>query len=255
MVGGVCYEQEERQMTDVATSVPARLRLTWSTFAHALGNVLIGIAIGIACYYVVTDVVAALRQRQLSEATPAGALSTNDPSAALEPEAPEAFDFSEWEAQDVAYWDGLAEGSVFGRLLVDRMELDAMVVKGHSRESLKKGPGWIDYTDVPGRTGNTGISGHRTTYGAPFRRLDELVPGDTIDLYSPFRRYRYEVVEVFAVRPDQVEVVETTVEPTLTLTACHPPFSAAQRLIARAKLVEVRRVRAIQDISTGKDPG
>ena len=65
-------------------------------------------------------------------------------------------------------------GGVFGRLVIERMELDTLVVKGHTRAVLKKGPGWIDYTDLPGPTGNAGISGHRTTYGAPFRRLDEL---------------------------------------------------------------------------------
>jgi len=90
--------------------------------------------------------------------------------------------------------------------------------------------------------GTCGISGHRTTYGAPFFRIDELTPGDIIDLYSPFRRYRYHVIESLVVTPDQIEVVAPTEEPLLTLTACHPPYSARYRLAVRARLVEVRRI-------------
>lgn len=240
-------------VSEIAYSTPTSRASARRTLAHALGNVFLGIAIGIACYYLVTDIVAAIRQRQLLDQAQVGALDAADPGAALDSEALEALDFADWEEQDVAYWTGLPEGGVFARLLIERMGLDTIVVKGHSRASLKLGPGWIDYTDLPGPTGNTGISGHRTTYGAPFRRLDQLMPGDTIDLYSPYRRYRYEVIRVFAVRPEQVEVVETTTEPMLTLTACHPPFSAAQRLIAQAKLIEVRRVRAMEGISSGED--
>lgn len=241
-------------MPEMMARLQGERRVAWRAFTRGLSNVFLGIAIGIASYYLITDAVAELRQRQLRESAQVGALSAADPSAGLDSEALESLDFADWETQDAAYWIGLDEGEVFGRLVIERMGLDAMVVKGTSRTSLKRGPGWIDYTDLPGPTGNTGVSGHRTTFGAPFRRLDQLMPGDTIDLYSPYRRYRYEVVRVFAVRPDQVEVVETTVEPQLTLTACHPPFSAAQRLIAQASLVEVRRVKAMEGIASGKDP-
>jgi sortase A len=131
---------------------------------------------------------------------------------------------------------------VFGRLIIERMELDAVVIKGHSPANLKKGPAWIDYTNLPAPTGNVGISGHRTTYGAPFYRLDELQPGDTIDLYSPYRLYRYVVAESFQVTPDRVDVVESTEQPRLTLTACDPPYSARYRLIVWSDLSEVRHL-------------
>jgi len=68
------------------------------------------------------------------------------------------------------------------------------------------------------------------------------VPGDTIDLYSPYRRYRYSVTGTVIVRPDQIEVVAPTEHPSLTLTACHPPYSARYRIAVQAELVEVRRV-------------
>lgn len=79
----------------------------------------------------------------------------------------------------------------------------------------------------------------------PFGRLDVLAAGDTIDLYSPYRRYRYEVVRTFVVTPDRVEVIAHTEEPMLTLTACHPPYSARQRLIVQARLVDVRRLDTV----------
>jgi sortase A len=125
------------------------------------------------------------------------------------------------------------------------MGLDAVVVRGTSPADLRRGPGWIDTTDLPGATGNVGISGHRTTYAHPFGNIQMLVVGDTIDLYSPYRRYRYEVVETLTVTPDRVDVVAHTDEPMLTLTACHPPLSAALRWVVRAKLVEATRLDAV----------
>lgn len=210
--------------------------------AHAAGNVLLGLALGIAVYYLVTDLLGAWRQGQLREELDSlGAVGSPAPDRLLAEESSDPFDLEGWE-QDEEYWLNLPRGDVFGRLLIPRMDLDTAVVKGHQRDVLKKGPGWIDYTDLPRDTGNCAISGHRTTYGAPFRRLDEMVEGDTIDFYSPFRRYRYEVFRSFSVTPDRVDVVATTPEPTLTLTACDPPYSAAYRLIVQAKLVEIRRI-------------
>ena len=97
---------------------------------------------------------------------------------------------------------------------------------------------------MPGPTGNCGISGHRTTYGAPFGRLAEIEAGDELVLYSPTRRYTYEAVEQRVVRPWELDVIATTEEPMLTLTACHPPYSAAYRLIVHALLVDVRKLES-----------
>lgn len=224
---------------DLSAPRPAFGRLV----ARALGNVLLGIALGIGVYYFATDAISWFQQRGLKEELATlGAIASPSPDRLFPPLAQDPFDFEEWETEDVAYWDALERGGVFGRLLIERMELDVVVVKGHQRDVLKRGPGWVDYTDYPGPTGNSGISGHRTTYGAPFGRLDELEPGDTIDLYSPFRRYRYEVRTKFRVTPDRVDVLDNTAEPQLTLTACDPPYSARLRLIVQADLVEVRRL-------------
>jgi sortase A len=220
---------------------------------HALGNVFIGIAIGLVSYYFVTDAVTAREQEALrTESADLGAVGSPSPDRLVveeEPE-PELTGWETWLEDDVAYWGGLENGGVFGRLVIEKMELDQVVVLGSGTEELKKGPGWIKYTNLPGETGNVGISGHRTTYGAPFRRLDELAPGDIIHFYSPYRRYTYEVAEVFTVTPDQVEVMRTTEDPRLTLSACHPPYSARYRLIVQAKLIEMQRLEQVSDSTT-----
>lgn len=202
--------------------------------SHAMGNVLLGVAIGLLGYYFATDLLARFEQRSLAEAVPVAA-------AAPATTTTKTFDFDGWEEEDLAYWKSLKEGQPFGRLISKRMGLNATVVKGTSRSDLMKGPGWITYTDLPGPTGNVGVSGHRTTFGAPFRRLDRLRKGDVVLFYSPYRVYTYKVKRVFAVTPDRVDVVESTQSPVLTMTACHPPYSARLRLIAQSDLVSVRR--------------
>jgi LPXTG-site transpeptidase (sortase) family protein len=206
---------------------------------HLLGNLLLGAALGLLVYVGVTDLVGAADQADLASAFDAV------PRASGEATASAVLDFSGWDAMDAAYWRALPDGSAFGRLVAPAMGLDVVAVRGTSPADLRRGPGWIATTDLPGATGNVGISGHRTTYAHPFGNIQALVAGDTIDLYSPYRRYRYEVVETLVVTPDKVEVVAHTQEPMLTLTACHPPFSAALRYVVRAKLVEAKRLDAI----------
>jgi LPXTG-site transpeptidase (sortase) family protein len=201
----------------------------------------LGIAVGILGYYGITDNVTRMEQRQLKASTPVALFE-----ATVRQDGP-TLDFEQWEQEDGAYWESLESGEAFARIVSPAMGLDALVVKGVARADLRKGPGWITYTDLPGPTGNVGISGHRTTYGAPFRRLDRLRSGDTIELFSPFRRYTYRVRKTFSVTPDKTEVVESTDDPTLTLTACHPPYSAALRLIVQADLIEVGRMSRQED--------
>ena len=213
--------------------------------ARALGNVLLGVALGIACYYLTTDLAAQLRQRELrEEVSGLGVLSSADPSGALaEPSA--LLDFEGWEELDVAYWNGLPEGGVLGRLVVESMGLDTLVVKGHSRAVLKKGPGWIDYTDLPGPTGNTGISGHRTTYGAPFSDIDLLEAGDRIAVETVLGIHLYEVVSTAVVEPDALWVTEQWDGAWLTLTTCHPEYRSIERFVVFAKLIDGPNYEAI----------
>ena len=119
-----------------------------------------------------------------------------------------------------------------------------VVVEGTSVEALKNGPGHIPGTALPGDLGNVVISGHRTTYGAPFARLDELTRGAQVVLETRDGWFTYSVEDKTIVSPSAVEVTlpvpgDPTAEPTqrlLTLTTCHPKYSARQRLIVRAEL-------------------
>ncbi len=119
-----------------------------------------------------------------------------------------------------------------------------VVVEGVSHADLKKGPGHYPGTALPGQLGNVVISGHRTTYGAPFNRLDELAPGDPIVLETRTGWFTYTVRGVFVVRPSAVGVTYAVpdhpgavpAERLLTLTTCNPKYSAKQRLIVRAVL-------------------
>lgn len=205
------------------------------------GNALLGVALGLLAYYALTAGTEWVQQRRLGEdATAAGVGSAADELLTV-PEG-DPLDFAGWAEEDRAYWAGLAAGGVFGRIVAPEMGLDHLLVKGVSPRDLRRGPGWIPYTDPPGPSGMVGVSGHRTTYGAPFRRLDRLEPGDHVDIYSPYRRYRYEVVEQLIVTPDRTDILESTREPMLTMTACHPPYSARYRIAVRSRLVEVRRL-------------
>ena len=215
---------------------------------RALGNVLIGIAVGLIAYYGVTDLEGRVSQRATAaELRDLGAIS--DPAPPIVESAP-VFDFEGWKTRDSAFWESADQGDVIGRLVIKEMGLDTAVLKGTDRETLKRGPGWIEKSDVPGETGNCAISGHRTTYHAPFRKLDSLEKGDRVELYTPYTRYVYRVARKFAVRPWRVDVISSTETPTLTLTACHPPYSARYRLIVQAELIEARPIKGAPTAAT-----
>ena len=119
-----------------------------------------------------------------------------------------------------------------------------VVVEGTSLEDLKSGPGHIRGTAQPGEVGNVVLSGHRTTYGAPFARLDELRPGDRVVLETRDRWFTYSVTGTQIVSPYAIEVTypvpgrrgATPTEQLLTLTTCHPRYSARQRMVVQATL-------------------
>lgn len=137
-----------------------------------------------------------------------------------------------------------APGEPVGIIEIPRLELTRVMVEGTSRADLKKGPGHYIGTPFPGQPGNVGIAGHRTTYGAPFNRIDELQPGDEIVLSTSQGSFTYEVIPApgstsqgwYTVSPNQVEVLDDMGDNRVTLTACHPKYSAKQRIIVQAVL-------------------
>lgn len=128
-------------------------------------------------------------------------------------------------------------GQAVALLQIPRIGLDKAVIEGVGVDDLKKGPGRYPETPLPGQPGNAAIAGHRTTYGAPFERLDELTSGDPIDVTTRQGRFRYQVTQSRVVGPQQREVLDPTPSPQLTLTTCHPRFSSSERLVITAALV------------------
>ena len=122
---------------------------------------------------------------------------------------------------------------------IPRIRLEKAVVEGTTVAALKKGPGHIIGTPLPGQPGNSAISGHRTTYGAPFARLDELRPGDEIVVTTRQGRFTYRMSASQVVKPTDNWVLDPTDDNRLTLTTCHPRYSAAQRLIITAMLEDI----------------
>ncbi len=129
-------------------------------------------------------------------------------------------------------------GKAIDHLVIPKLGVDKYVVEGVAEDDLVNGPGHYPQTVLPGQNGNSAIAGHRTTYGAPFFRLNELSPGDDIDITARGgQQFRYQVTASMVVSPNDVAVLDPTPDARLTLTTCNPRFSATSRLILVAKLV------------------
>jgi sortase A len=129
-----------------------------------------------------------------------------------------------------------AEGNAVAHVSIPAIGVDKIVVEGVTLEDLKRGPGHYPDTPFPGQPGNAAIAGHRTTYGAPFNRIDELEPGDEILVTTVQGSFRYEVSDQLIVSPSEVGVLDDFGDNRLTLTACHPKYSARQRIVVVAAL-------------------
>jgi sortase A len=128
------------------------------------------------------------------------------------------------------------EGDPVGRLRAAAIGLDAVVVHGIDGATLRKGPGHYPQTTLPGARGTVAIAGHRTTYGAPFRRLDELERGDRIELATPYGSFAYGVERTRVLAPSAQWVIRRVAYDRLVLTACHPLYSADRRIVVFARL-------------------
>jgi sortase A len=142
-----------------------------------------------------------------------------------------------WESGAPASSDGQPNiGEGIAVLQIPKIGVNSVVVEGIEVADLKKGPGHYPETALPGQRGNMVISGHRTTYGAPFYRLDELEAGDIITIFDATGPFQYRVAETKVVEPTQISVIAPSTDSRLTLTTCHPRFSARQRLVVVAML-------------------
>jgi sortase A len=139
------------------------------------------------------------------------------------------------------------EGDAVGRIRIPRAKANYVVVKGTTGPDLRKGPGLYEQTPFPGVPGTVAMAGHRTTYLAPFRRLDRLRPDDPITVEMPYATFTYRVERTRIVRPDALWVLRRVRHDRLVLSACHPLFSAAKRIVVFARLVRMTPARLAQE--------
>jgi len=131
-------------------------------------------------------------------------------------------------------------GDPVGRLKAPAIGLSTVVVQGTGGSELRAGPGHYPETSLPGQRGTVAIAGHRTTYGAPFRHVDDLERGDRIELAMPYGRFTYRVERTRIVPPTAVDAVGPVAYDRLVLTACHPLYSASERIVVSARLTRFR---------------
>jgi sortase A len=131
-------------------------------------------------------------------------------------------------------------GEALGRIEIPKLDVNYVFVQGSDPSSLKKGPGHYHGDSLlPGQGKTIGIAGHRTTYAAPFREIDELKAGDKVTLQMPYGRFTYEVTGHRIVPADYREAFRNVkgAGERLVLSACHPLYDASHRILVEAKLV------------------
>lgn len=126
-------------------------------------------------------------------------------------------------------------GDAIGRIELPEIGVDQVIVEGTDGGTLRKGPGHYPETPYPGISGTVAIAGHRTTYGAPFRDLDKLERGDRIVVEMPYGRFVYSMERSRIVDPTANWVTRRVRHDRLVLTACHPKYSAAERIVVFAR--------------------
>lgn len=139
-----------------------------------------------------------------------------------------------------------ARGTAFALLRIPAFGSDYVqpLLEGTDTQTLKSGVGHYAGTALPGEVGNVGLAGHRVTYGRPFFRIDELRAGDVVQIETQQALLEYTVRSSLIVAPDRIDVIAPVPESAgmdaqerlLTLTACHPKYSARQRYVVHAVL-------------------
>lgn len=144
-------------------------------------------------------------------------------------------------------------GRPIGKLAIPKIGVNVVILEGTGTQDLREGPGHWPETPFPGLGGNFVVSGHRTTYGAPFFRLDQLEIGDEIQLALPYMVARYRVWRVIIVYPDETATVRQRGVEEISLATCHPIYSAEQRLVVQALLVDYQVLQADRTQEVGSE--
>lgn len=149
---------------------------------------------------------------------------------------------AEWQRQtatvSVPGHADISAQQMLTRLVIPKIDMDAIVVEGASRRELSEGPGHMKQTAQPGETGNAVITAHRDTF---FRHIYELNKGDQIEVRRSGRTFTYAVTGKRIVKPEDVSVIKPTNDPQLTLITCYPTYyigPAPERLVVFSRLVQ-----------------
>ena len=160
--------------------------------------------------------------------------------------SPEEITIEEDSELDLTEFIWRPEGEAIAQLSIPALNLSKTVVAGVGVEALRKGPGHYSYTPLPGMPGNSALAGHRTTWGAPFGRINDLEPGDEINVQTIQGSFTYRVVEQiggkghFIISPYRLDVLEQDFDiypDRLTLISCHPKLTARNRIVVVAELI------------------
>jgi sortase A len=130
----------------------------------------------------------------------------------------------------------VSTGHALGRIRLPTLHRSYVIVQGTDPASLRKGPGHYPNTALPGEAGTVAVAGHRTTYLAPFKTINDLHAGDPVELEMPYGTFTYRVEDTRIVKPDALWVTKNVGYPRLVLSACHPLYSAAERIVVFARL-------------------
>jgi sortase A len=135
-------------------------------------------------------------------------------------------------------------GGAIGKIEIPRIGGSYNIIQGTDTTSLEKGPGHYPDTAFPGLSQTVAIAGHRTTYLAPFRHIDQLRPNDKIVLTMSYARFTYVVQKTQVVLPTDYWVTRNVGYERLVLSACHPLYSASHRIVVFARLLETEPLGA-----------
>ena len=127
-------------------------------------------------------------------------------------------------------------GQPFGRLTIGRIGLSVVVVQGTDwLHDLSQGPGHYSNTHFPGQGTTVAIAGHRTTFGAWFRHINDIRNGDCITLQMPYATFHYRVQYHQVVPNTDWKIIRPQGYERLVLSACHPLYSSSHRWIVFAR--------------------
>jgi len=143
--------------------------------------------------------------------------------------------------EEIVNYENLSAKDFFPlKIRIPKIDLEWIVNEGVDTKTLREGPGHIPETPLPGDAGRCTISGHRTTYGAPFNKIDTLENGDLIYLETiKGELFIYAVTGLEIVKPKDVYILEGTNKKELLLTSCYPEYSAAERIILISELLNI----------------